>query len=110
MKHKHVLLAVLVGDAACTTAPTVWAAQNLYGLIMAWRDLLFNNERDEIAPPSLGAAYLAAIARREAKVEMVTTADESHVELIAPESVSWTRQRDAILRSLAISPGLVKPE
>lgn len=73
-------------------------------------ELLFNNERDKIAPPSFGAAYLAANASRGARVEMVTTADEGHVELIAPESVSWTRQRDAILRALGISPGLVKPQ
>lgn len=74
------------------------------------RELLFNNTRDGIAPPSFGAAYLAANSSRGVKVEMVTTADEGYVELIAPESVSWTRQRDAILRALGISPGVVKPQ
>lgn len=53
------------------------------------RELQFNNDRDDIAPPSFGAAYGA---------EMVTTGDEGHVELIAPDSVSWGKQRAAILK------------
>ena len=52
------------------------------------RELQFNNELDRIAPPSYGAAYGA---------EMVTTPGEGHVELITPDSISWAKQRAAIL-------------
>lgn len=70
----------------------------------AARELLFNNDRDAIAPPAFGAAYVAAMAARGVTVEMVTTPGEGHVELIAPGSVSWTRQRDAILAALHARP------
>lgn len=66
------------------------------------RELLFNNDRDKIAPPAFGAAYVAAMAARGVTVEMVTTPGEGHVELIAPGSASWTRQRDAILAALHV--------
>jgi len=54
------------------------------------RELQFNNDLDRIAPPAFGAAYGAP---------MVTTAGEGHVELIAPDSVSWAKQRAEILRA-----------
>ena len=44
---------------------------------------------DRIAPPVFGRAYGA---------KMVTTPGEGHVELIAPDSVSWGKQRAEILR------------
>ncbi len=40
---------------------------------------------------------------------MVTTPDEGHVELIAPDSASWAKQREAILRALKMEPELEKP-
>lgn len=57
------------------------------------RELQFNNELDRIAPPAFGKAYGA---------EMVTTAGEGHVELIAPDSVSWARQRAVILKAFGL--------
>jgi hypothetical protein len=53
------------------------------------RELQFNNDLDGIAPPAFGAAYGA---------KMVTTPGEGHVELIAPDSVSWAKQRAEILK------------
>ena len=53
------------------------------------RELQFNKDLDRIAPPSFGAAYGA---------EMVTTPNEGHVELIAPDSLSWAKQRAVILK------------
>ncbi len=53
------------------------------------REIQFNNDRDRIAPPAFGRAYGA---------KMVTTPGEGHVELIAPDSVSWGKQRAEILR------------
>jgi acetyl esterase/lipase len=57
------------------------------------RELQFNNDLDSIAPPSFGAAYGA---------EMVTTAGEGHAELIAPETVSWGKQRAVILKAFGL--------
>lgn len=53
------------------------------------RELQFNNELDHVAPPAFGKAYGA---------EMVVTEGEGHVELIAPDSVSWSKQRAEILK------------
>ena len=53
------------------------------------REIQFNNDRDRIAPPAFGRSYGA---------KMVTTPGEGHVELIAPDSVSWGKQRAEILR------------
>lgn len=68
------------------------------------RELLFNNDRDPIAPSTSGAAYVAAMAIRGRGVEMVTTPNEGHVELIAPDSISWNKQRSAILTALKLAP------
>ncbi len=57
------------------------------------RELQFNNDLDRIAPPTFGAAYGA---------EMVTTAGEGHVELIAPDSGSWSKQRAVILKAFGL--------
>ena len=57
------------------------------------RELQFNNDLDSIAPPSFGAAYGA---------EMVVTKGEGHAELIAPETVSWGKQRAAILKAFGL--------
>ena len=57
------------------------------------RELQFNNDLDSIAPPSFGAAYGA---------EMVTTPGEGHAELIAPETVSWGKQRAVILKAFGL--------
>jgi hypothetical protein len=57
------------------------------------RELQFNNDLDRIAPPSFGAAYGA---------DMVTTPGEGHVELIAPKSVSWGKQRAAIMKAFGL--------
>ena len=57
------------------------------------REIQFNNDLDGIAPPSFGKAYGA---------EMVTTPNEGHVELIAPGSVSWGKQRAVILKAFGL--------
>jgi len=57
------------------------------------RELQFNNDLDRIAPPAFGKAYGA---------EMVTTKGEGHVELIAPDSVSWAKQRAVILKAFGL--------
>lgn len=57
------------------------------------RELLFNNDLDSIAPPSFGKAYGA---------EMVVTVGEGHAELIAPETVSWGKQRAIILKAFGL--------
>ncbi len=57
------------------------------------RELQFNNELDSIAPPAIGKAYGA---------EMIVTAGEGHAELIAPETISWGKQRAEILRAFGL--------
>ena len=57
------------------------------------RELQFNNDLDSISPPSFGATYGA---------EMVTTPGEGHAELIAPETVSWGKQRAVILKAFGL--------
>lgn len=64
------------------------------------REIQFNNDRDHVTPPATGAAYSAAMAARGVTVPMEVTPGEGHVELIAPDSRSWARQRAAILAAL----------
>lgn len=66
-------------------------------------EMQFNNDRDPITPPATGAAYIAAMAKRGRTVTMVVTPGEGHVELIAPDSVSWGKQRAAILKALGMA-------
>ena len=73
----------MAGSEFLRTSPPEMAKGNA-------RELQFNNDLDRIAPPSFGAAYGA---------EMVTTPGEGHVELIAPDSKSWVKQRAAILKA-----------
>jgi pimeloyl-ACP methyl ester carboxylesterase len=67
------------------------------------REMQFNNDRDRITPPATGAAYIAAMAKRGQAVTMEVTAGEGHVELIAPDSISWGKQRAAILAALGLA-------
>ncbi len=64
------------------------------------REMQFNNDRDPVTPPATGAAYSAAMAKRGVTVPMEVTPGEGHVELIAPDGVSWSKQRAAILAAL----------
>ena len=71
------------------------------------REVQFNNDRDRVTPPATGAAYSAAMAKRGVTVPMEVTPGEGHVELIAPDSVSWGKQRATILAALgrpAVAP------
>lgn len=64
------------------------------------REMQFNNDRDHVTPPATGAAYSAAMAKLGVTVPMEVTPGEGHVELIAPDSASWGKQRAAILMAL----------
>jgi acetyl esterase/lipase len=67
------------------------------------RELQFHNDRDGVAPPNVARAYAAAMAERGGAADVVTTGDEGHVELIAPDSVSWGKQRAALLLALGMA-------
>jgi len=56
-----------------------------------------------VTPPATGAAYGAAMAKRGGTVTMAVTPDEGHVELIAPDSASWAKQRAAILQAFGMA-------
>ena len=66
------------------------------------REMQFNNALDRVTPPATGEAYRAAMAKRGRTVTMEVTHGEGHVELIAPDSVSWSKQRAAILAALGM--------
>ena len=72
----------MAGDAFARVSPPEMPKGNA-------RELQFNNDLDRIAPPVFGKAYGA---------QMVTTPNEGHVELIAPDSVNWVKQRAEILK------------
>ncbi len=63
-------------------------------------EMQFNNDRDRVTPPATGTAYSAAMMARGMTVPMEVTQGEGHVELIAPDSASWRKQRAAIMAAL----------
>ncbi|WP_260580789.1 alpha/beta hydrolase family protein [Sphingopyxis sp. PET50] len=65
-------------------------------------EVQFNNALDRVTPPATGEAYIAAMAQRGRAVTMEVTPGEGHVELIAPDSVSWAKQRAAILKTFGM--------
>lgn len=67
------------------------------------RQVLFNNTLDRIAPPEYAHAYIANIRQQIVAVSLVETEAEGHVELIAPDSRSWAKQRALILRELGLT-------
>lgn len=98
--------AASVGHACGAEAPAAMARGD-YGRtsppempLGSAREIQFNNDRDHVTPPATGAAYSAAMAKRGVTVPMEVTSGEGHVELIAPDSVSWGKQRAAILAAL----------
>ncbi|MBL8652517.1 MAG: alpha/beta hydrolase [Sphingopyxis sp.] len=66
-------------------------------------EMQFNNALDHVTPPATGEAYAAAMAKRGRTVTMTVTPGEGHVELIAPDSVSWAKQRAAILAAFGMA-------
>ena len=67
------------------------------------RQILFNNDSDHVAPPAYARAYVAKMAARNIAVEVTETDGEGHVELIAPGSKSWAKQRELILKELGLT-------
>ena len=66
------------------------------------RQILFNNDRDRIAPPEYARDYVAKMAAKNIAVDVAETSGEGHVELIAPDSRSWAKQRAVILEELGL--------
>ncbi len=69
--------------------------------VSAVPQVLFNADRDHVAPPVYASRYQSITRGRGQKVDTVTIAGEGHVELITPDSQSWAAQRAAILRAFA---------
>jgi acetyl esterase/lipase len=98
--------AASVGHACGADAPAAMARGNYARTsppempLGTAREVQFNNDRDRITPPATGAAYSAAMANHGVTVPMEITPGEGHVELIAPDSASWAKQRAAILTAL----------
>ena len=60
------------------------------------KQVLFNNDKDPITPPEYGRRYMEMIRGKD--VSMFVGENQGHVELIAPDSESWAKQRAYILR------------
>lgn len=94
------------GGACGTAAPTKMAGGRLDETSLPAmpvgpaREVLFNNGRDGVAPPAIASAYAKAMQARGKRVELILTPDEGHVELVAPASASWARQKAFILKAL----------
>ena len=67
------------------------------------RQVLFHNALDHVAPPAHAREYVARMAARNVAVSLVETPAEGHVELVAPGSVSWARQRTLVLDEAGLS-------
>ena len=58
--------------------------------------VLINGAQDGLAPPTLGAEYLAKMQAKGAHVRQVVDPDAGHVELIAPGTAVWAKTVEAI--------------
>lgn len=67
------------------------------------RQVLFNNTLDLIAPPEFAKQYVKNVTAKNVDVLLMETAAEGHVELVAPNSKSWARQRTLILQKLGVN-------
>ena len=66
------------------------------------RQVLFHNTLDRIAPPEYARTYVEKMAAQNVAVKLTETPAEGHVELVAPDSKSWSRQRSLILREFGL--------
>ncbi len=64
------------------------------------RQVLFHNTRDKIAPPEFAQRYIGLL--KDAEPQLIETGSEGHVELVAPDSESWKRQRALILKEYGL--------
>ena len=87
-------LAMLGRDASITSPPEMNPG--------AARQVLFYNTLDKIAPPDYARAYMKTMAAKNISASLIETPAEGHVELIAPDSESWTRQRTLILKEFGL--------
>jgi len=96
------------GHACGTDAPQQMAGSNLTltsppeMLAGKARQVLFHNSEDGIAPPRYARDYINAMAQKGTQVKLIETPAEGHVELIAPESKSWSKQRALILSEFGL--------
>jgi acetyl esterase/lipase len=68
------------------------------------RVILVNADRDPIAPPAFASAYAARMAARGPAPRTVLVENAGHVELIAPGTAAWDRERALILEAVAVRP------
>ena len=66
------------------------------------QQVLFNSVQDHVAPPEYARAYVTKMAAKNKAVDVDVTDGEGHVELITPDTKSWTKQRDLILKELGL--------
>ena len=83
--------------AATAARPNVYADTSPAALAaLPDEAVLVNGAEDDIAPPALGADYLAKMRARGARIRQIVEPDTGHVELIAPGTAVWTKTVGAI--------------
>ena len=58
--------------------------------------VLINGVEDGIAPPTLGADYVAKLRARGAQIRQIVEPETGHVELIAPGTAAWRKTVETI--------------
>jgi acetyl esterase/lipase len=87
---------LMAGGRYTVTSPPHMPAGNA-------RQILVNGARDPIAPPAFAAVYRdTMLARDVTGIELVTIADEGHVELVSTGTASWERQVELIREALQL--------
>lgn len=96
------------GHPCGTEAPTAMSGSDLTQTSppemkpAAARQVLFHNTLDKIAPPQFARQYVSKVTAKGVDVLLMETPAEGHVELVAPDSKSWARQRTLILQKLEL--------
>jgi len=57
-------------------------------------EVLISGQEDQLAPPSLAAAYAARM--KGSHIRQIVLADSGHVELISPGSAAWSRAAEVV--------------
>ncbi|HEY1752467.1 MAG TPA: alpha/beta hydrolase [Caulobacteraceae bacterium] len=74
--------------------PAIYADTSPAELPVTAPTVLINGVQDGIAPPEVGAAYVARM--KDPRVTQIVLADTGHVELIAPGAAAWSRAAEVI--------------
>ena len=64
-------------------------------------EVVINGQEEPLAPPAMGAAYVARMQSRGGHLRQAVVAGTGHVELIAPGTAAWEQTTAIVLQQLA---------